>query len=171
LKIILTLKAVQYFSSCIKDDSVEQIQKAMVDALKTIEDEKEPKPFILFKEKPPFIFKANSEAKIEFEVDLNMPGNKQAKDVEILFLISPEIEFMDNSRYEKLLKQTANYTIPNANTVRYKLDLVKKHTKTEGVIKIKTTTAGKFKLRYKIDCIGHVEPTDASREVGIIVQD
>jgi len=147
------------------------LRNSLIEALKTVEEEKEPKPYLKFKEKPPFIIKPNTEANIEFDVDLKTPGNKEAKNVDMWFLISPEIEILPDPSYTKSFKQRAEWEIPNANTTIYKFELVRKHTRTSGCIKIKTTTKGKYKIRYKVDCDNHVESTEAEKEIDVLVQD
>ncbi len=170
-KIILSLQAVSEVSLNADDYQSDQLQNALTQALKTIESEKEPRPSVIFKEKPPFIFTTNAEAKIDFEIDLILPGNKEARNVDVWFLSSREIELLEDPAYGKPFKQKNSFDIPNANTIRYKFDIVRKHTRTSGLVKIKTTVAGNFKLRYKVDCDNHVESVSADREAGIIVQD
>ncbi len=111
------------------------------------------------------------EAYIGFEIDLKMPGNKEAKDVDVWFFTSPEIEILQDSAYGESFPQNQNWSIPNANTVRYKFARVRKHTRAPGKLKIKTTVPGKFKLRYKADCENHVESVDAEKEIDILVKE
>ncbi len=170
-KIILTLQAVQEVAMNTDDYQLEQLKNALIEGLKTVESEKEPKPVIKFKEKPPFVFKPNSEEKIEFEINLIIPGNKEARNIDAWFLFSPEIEIVEDSKYATPFKQNSSFQIPNANTTRYKFDLVRNYTRTSGKIKIKTSTPGNYILRYKVDCDGHAEAATPEREVGIIVQD
>lgn len=90
-KIISSLYAISDVSLNSDDYQFDQLQNALTQALKTVESEKEPKPSIIFEEKPPFIFKANTEASIKFSIDLLKPGNMEAKNVDVWFLSSPEI--------------------------------------------------------------------------------
>jgi len=188
-KIIISLQSVEYFSLNIKDDQSEQmqnavikslkfveetkhelpIQDALLQALRSIEETKEPKPLILFDEKPPIILKLNTEGKINFQVDLKEPGNIEARNVDVWFLLSPEIEILASPNSSSPFKQGQNFCIPNANTVRFKFNLVKKHTKSSGVLKLKAKATGEFKLRYKADCDNHAESVSADKEIGIIV--
>jgi len=169
-QLYLILSVVQEIAINAKDQIYEQLHDSLIDALKTVDEEKEPKPFIVFTEKPPFILKSNTETEIEFTVDLKIPGNKEAKNVEAWFLTSPEIEILKSSNYDEPFSQNDSYVIPNANTVIYKFGLVKKHVVSKGKIKIKTTISGSFKLKYKVNCDNHVESTTDDKEVGIIVQ-
>lgn len=169
-KVLFTLLAIQYFSLNIKDDQAEQFQNAMVRALKSIEKDKEPKPYIKFIDnKPPFIFKVGIEAIIKFEIELKTPGSTEAKNLDVWFLTSPEVEILEKSGYGTPFKQGSDYSIPSANTIIYKFATVRTGTRSVGEIKIKTTVPGNFKMRYKIDCDNHSE--SANKEIGIIVQD
>lgn len=170
-KIVLTLQAIQEVAINTDDHQLEQLKNALIEGLETIESEKEPKPIIRFKEKSPFIFKPDAEVEIKFEVDLMIPGNKEARNVDIWFLFSPEIEIVQSSDYDTPFQQNSGYQIPNANTTRYKFSLVRKHTRAAGTIKVKTGTIGNYILRYKVDCDNHVEPVTTEREIGIIVQE
>lgn len=170
-KIIFTLQSIQYFSLNIKDDQIEQLQNTFIDALKTVESDKSPKPVVTFKEKPPFIFKVNTENNIEFKIGLKTPGKDEAKNVDAWFLFSPEIEIIESSKYGKPFSQTPDYSIPKANTVRYKLDLVKKHTADWRKITINPTVTGMFKMRYKVDCDDYAEAATSDREHGIIIEE
>jgi hypothetical protein len=169
--IIFVLEVVQEVSLIAESRKSEELRNSLIDALKTVEKEKEPKPYLKFKEKPPFIFKPNTESNIEFEVDLKLPGNKEAKNVDVWILMSPEIEILPDPSYKESFKQPASWPIPNANTTICMFGLVRKYTRTSGKIKIKTTTTGKYKLRYSVECDNHVESADADKEIDILVQD
>lgn len=169
-KIILTLQAIQEISIN-ADDQSDQLKNALIQALEVTKGEEEPKPIVRFQEKSPFVLKPNTEAEINFEIILGIPGNNEAKNVDVWFLFSPEIEIIPSDKYSTPFKQNANYPIPNANTIRYKFDLVRRHTKSSGKIKIRATINGEFKLRYKADCDNHVEPVTSKKEIGIIVKE
>lgn len=183
-KIIFSLQSVQEFSLNTKDEDQikqnkpkqtqnqsKQIRDALVKALRVVEESKEPKPYITFKEDPPFLFKPNTEGVIKFEVNLKKTGNIEAKNVDAWFMFSPEIEILESTNYSAPFKQGPTHLIPNANTIIYKFDVVRKHTTTNGIIKIKTTAPGIFKLRYKVECDGHGEPSSSNMEIGIIVRE
>lgn len=170
-KIKLTLQAVSDVSLSTDDYQSAQLQNALIQALKTVENEKEPRPSIIFKEKSPFIFKINTEATIEFSIILLTPGNIEAKNVDVWFLSSPEIELLKSKNSVEPFKQNSDFVIPNANTIIFKFGIIQRHNKSTGILKIKTTTAGNFKLKYKVNSDNHVESLSANQEIGIIVQD
>jgi cell division protein FtsL len=170
-RIISTLVVVQDVSlDGVDDNQLSHIQKGLIDALRTIESEKEPKPVIKFKEKSPFVLKNNIETFIEFEVDLEQPGNKEARNVNVWFIMSPEIQIIPSNEYTTPFFQRSSYPIASAVTTIYKFEIVRKHVIARGKIKIKPTSVGTFKLRYKIDCDSHVEPATRDQEIDIIVE-
>ncbi len=183
-KVIFTLQSVQEFSlntkeedqtkqsqTKIKQGQTKQIKDALIKALRVVEEGKEPKPHISFKGEPPFIFKPDTEGVIKFEVNLKNSGNIEAKHVDAWFLFSPEVEILESENYSSPFKQGPSHLIPNANTIIYKFDVIRRHTVSSGTIKIKTTIPGIFKLRYKVECDGHSEPSLSNMEIGIIVQE
>ena len=169
--IILTLKSIQTIALETQDEQLEQIKDAIIEGMKTIEAEKEPKPTLKFKEQPPFVFPPNSENTIEFEVQLMLPGAKEANNLDVWFLLSPEIKILENSKYHKPFKQNSEYVISEANTTIYKFDRVTKHVKSSGKLKIFTSVPGEYKLRYKIDCQNHVEAATKEKEISLIVKE
>ncbi len=170
-KIISALRTISDVSLNTDDHQFKQLENALTQALKTVESDKEPRPVVKFIETPPFVFKANSSGEIKFEIDLLLPGNPEAKNVDVWFLCSPELILLKEGNSAEPFKQKDTYTIPNANTIRYKYNLVRKHTRYHGIIRLKTTVAGSFKMRYKADCDNHVESINSEKEIGIIVKD
>jgi hypothetical protein len=170
-KIIVTLKSIQEFSLNIPDEQPQQMQTAFTQALRIIDESKEPKPFVIFIEKAPFIFKSNSEAEIFFKIKLQQPGNVEAKNVTVWFFTSPEIEILESPDYKKPFKQIRESALPDNNTVKFNFPLVRIGVITSGIIRIKTTISGEYKLIYKVDCDGHAELISKDKRIGIIVRD
>lgn len=169
--VIFTLKSIQTIALETQDEQLKQIENAIIEGMKRVESEKEPRPFIVFTEKPPFIFQPNTNVEIEFYIDLKVPGNKEARNVEAWFLFSKEIKIIENSKYSKPYAQSETSSFPLACTTIYKFDLVRKHTATKGKLKIQTPEPGEYKMKYKVECDSHSEPTGNDREITIIVKE
>jgi hypothetical protein len=147
-----------------------QLRDSLIKALEVIGEKKEPKPILKFEEQPPFVFEANAEIEIKFHLKLDEEGNPEAKNVEAWFILSPEIETLKDDHYLNLKKQKSNFIIPNANGIKYPFPLIRQHTSYPGVLKIKTTTQGKFKLLYRVLCDNHTESIFANNAIDIIVK-
>jgi hypothetical protein len=169
-KNIMTLKSIQNIASESEDAQLVVFKNAIIDGMRAIEGDKEPRPKIVFKENPPFIYPPYTESTIVFSVELPTPGAAEAKNVDVWFLISPEIEIMESSNYKTPFQQDPSYVIPSANTTRYPFNLVKRYVKSSGKVKIKTTAPGEYKLRYKADCENHAEAATTEKEITIIVK-
>lgn len=151
-------------------DEKKGMRDSVLEALKAIEDQKEPKPYVQFTEKSPFLLKIGVETEFAFVINLRTPdGNEQADNVDAWFIISPEIEILPGP-YGKPFQQRQSYSIPNANTVIYRVSRVRKYTRTAGSIKLKATTSGKFKLITKVNCDGHTEPRSLDKSIDISVE-
>lgn len=168
-KIVTLLSVIQEVSIDDGERKSEELKNSLINALETMEDKKEPKPFLKFKEKAPFILKANTENEIEFRILLREPGGSEAKNINLWILLSPELDVLPIAGYGKSFKQNKSYSIPNANTIIYDdIDIIRTNINCTKKIKIKTTTAGNYKLRYMINCDNHV---GTDQDIDIIVQD
>ena len=83
-----------------------------------------------------------------------------------MILTSPEIELLADSHYE-LFKQRGTYDIPNANSLIYRFSKIRKHSYHVGKVRVRTNSAGAYRLRYKVNCDGHVE---ATKELQVVVE-
>lgn len=168
-KIAVLLSVVQEVSIDDGERKSEELKNSLIKALETIEDKKEPKPFLKFDEKAPFILKSNTESEINFQVSLELPGGTEARNVNLWILSSPEIEILPGAGYGNSFKQGKSYPIPNANSVIYdNIDILRNNVRCNKKIKIKTTIAGNYKFRYMINCDSHV---GSAQDIDIIVQD
>ena len=168
-KVAVLLSVVQEVSIDDGERKSEELKNSLINALETIEDKKEPKPFLKFNEKAPFILKSNTENEIDFQVSLKLPGGTEARNVSLWILSSPEIEILPGFGHGNSFKQGRSYPIPNANTVIYdNIESLRNNVKCAKKIKIKTSVAGNYKLRYMINCDNH---TGTDQDIDIIVQD
>jgi len=168
-KIAILLSVVQEVSIDDGERKSEELKNSLINALETIEDRKEPKPYIKFKEKAPFIFKTNTENEIEFEISLKKLGGSEAKNVNLWILSSEELEILPGIGYKQPFKQNKSYSIPNANTVIYdNIEIVRRNVACNKKVKIKATSAGNFKLRYMVNCDNHV---GVDQDIDVIVQE
>lgn len=169
-KVIATLNAIEEVSTNTDGYSEDQIARAVTKSMRAIENEKTPHPFVKFYEKPPFVFKANSNVSISFRVDLKSPGGAEAKNVRVWLLFSPEIKIKEDDRYKKPFVQSGTFKpLPNANTVIYEFNSIKKHILHKGKINIETPSEGNYKMLYSVECDNYSERINSEREIGIIV--
>lgn len=169
--ILLSLKVISEVSLSADNYQYEQLQNAFIQSLRNIESEKEPKPQLRFNTKDPFIFKAQSEQNVDFSIYLSKLGNQEAKNLEIWFCSSAELELLKSNMSDEPKNQFHTSIIPEANAIRYKLGNLRFGNSYALWLKIKPTKTGAFKLMYKISCDNHVELFSSEREINIIVED
>lgn len=163
-KLFVTLNVVQEVSLTSDEEKEKELRSLIterlvggfVEALKVLEKEKEPIPVIRFENDLPLVLEKGEENEVRFLATLDKSSANEADDIDIFIAFPPEIEIIPRKNYS-VKKQSKNFIIPEANSVFFKIEHLKKFTNRSLNVYVKPEVNGTFQFKYRVLCRGHSE--------------
>ena len=115
-------------------------------------------------------FKVNEEYTVKYRIDLPSSGPETAKNVRVVFHLSPELEVVKNTDTQSISKelQESGWLIPRATTVDMSLLNLRKNQFLEASLCIKSLTSGTFKLVYSVDGDNFSDPVSSIHTIEVL---
>ena len=171
-RIYTTLSTIETIAVEIDDRKNKTTRELFTQIYTALDESKRPKPKLSFFDykKNKFQFKVNEEYTVKYRIDLPSSGPETAKNVRVVFHLSPELEVVKNTDTQSISKelQESGWLIPRATTVDMSLLNLRKNQFLEASLCIKSLTSGTFKLVYSVDGDNFSDPVSSIHTIEVL---